>query len=223
MRRSPRSTAAHLAVGSLSESALVAAILAVRTPWLIAEREAQRLLQSAEGLVGLAGMEAMDLSRCFGLRARQAAAVAAACELGRRLATSSLPPRPDCGSPDGVARVMAPLIGMGLAVEAMYCLPLDNRSRLIGQPRLCSRGDSEGTDANPRTVMRAALLAGASSCVVCHNHPGGTVEASAADIAVTRALVKAGYSVGMPVVDHVIVVRADAFTSIRKLHPELFM
>ena len=54
-----------------------------------------------------------------------------------------------------------------------------------------------------------------------HNHPGGTLCASKADLQVTGVMIQAGHIVGIDVVDHIIVAHGK-FMSIREKHPSLF-
>jgi DNA repair protein RadC len=48
-------------------------------------------------------------------------------------------------------------------------------------------------------------LAGAKAVIFGHNHPSGDPTPSAADLHLTRRLVKAGDLLGIPVLDHVII------------------
>ena len=57
---------------------------------------------------------------------------------------------------------------------------------------------------HPREVFRPAILAGAASIILTHNHPSGDVEPSAEDLSLTRRLHSAGELVGIEIVDHVI-------------------
>ncbi len=101
-------------------------------------------------------------------------------------------------------------------------MPLDPHSRLIGEPRMVSRGDVDGTDASPRALFRIALSVGATSCIAVHNHPTGDPTPSAADRAVTLRLVAAGRTVDLPLVDHVIVGDGGRCASLRTQEPSLF-
>ena len=105
--------------------------------------------------------------------------------------------------------------------DRLWCLPLDRQSRLIGAPRVVSKGDVDGTDAGPRAFFRAALTAGAVSAIAVHNHPSGDPSPSAADREVTRRLVQAGRTVDVALVDH-LVLGLGAYVSLRRDAGELF-
>lgn len=57
---------------------------------------------------------------------------------------------------------------------------------------------------HPREVFKAAIIEGASSILLSHNHPSSDVNPSNQDIAVTRRLMQAGEILGIRVLDHLI-------------------
>lgn len=179
-----------------------------------------RLPDIHAGINGFAGMGEAELKNLLGVTCAGARRLALAFELHRRLLTACIPERPACRQPEDVAVIMRPLIDIDH--ERLWCLPLDVRSRLIGRPREVSRGDVDGTDANPRAILRIALLAGATSMVVVHNHPGGDPTPSAADTAATQRIVAASRAIHIPLSDHVIVTAQGAWCSMRRAQPELF-
>ena len=100
------------------------------------------------------------------------------------------------------------------AEEYLYMACLDGSSHCIG---LCevSHGTVNSSLIGAREVFQRALLMGAVSIILIHNHPSSDTTPSNADIAVTRNLVEAGKLIGVPVLDHLIVGR-DGFTSLRE-------
>ena len=61
---------------------------------------------------------------------------------------------------------------------------------------------------SPMTALQVFLpviLQHASGLVVAHNHPSGDPQPSAEDIEITKILVAAGETLGLPVLDHVII------------------
>jgi DNA repair protein RadC len=66
----------------------------------------------------------------------------------------------------------------------------------------------------PREIFRNALLIGAVSVIIAHNHPSGDPEPSPEDIAVTRRIAEAGRMLSIPLTDHVIIGSGDKFTSL---------
>ena len=218
----PREKALRLGITALQDDELLALLLRTGTAQLDVMQLANELLQSQDGLVGLAGMEVEHLLQAHGLGAAKAAEIAAAFELARRLARSSRRERPKLATPEAVVEILTAELS-ALRQEQFYCLPLDPRSRLLGEPRLLSRGDIDGTEAGPRLFFRITLMAGAASAIAVHNHPSGDPSPSAADLAVTKRLVAAGKTVGCPLVDHVVIGDATRFASLRREHPQLFV
>jgi DNA repair protein RadC len=161
-----------------------------------------------------------QLRASFGLPPQGARRLAAAAELHRRLARSVPVNRPRLNTPEAVHALMGPRLAAE-EVETFWALPLDARSRLIGEPRVVSRGDIDGTDAGPRAFFRAVIRTGATSCVAVHPHPSGEPEPSLADYSVTQRLVQAGRALDVALVDHV-VITGGAFSSIRRLRPQLW-
>jgi len=68
---------------------------------------------------------------------------------------------------------------------------------------------------HPRETFRGAILDNASSIIVAHNHPSGSLEPSPQDIAITTQLKEAGNILGIQVLDHIIVTK-DHFTSFKE-------
>lgn len=64
----------------------------------------------------------------------------------------------------------------------------------------------------PRRVVEAALRRQAAALVLAHNHPNGIVEPTEHDKVVTRAIVLAADTIGLRVVDHLIVSPGETFS-----------
>jgi DNA repair protein RadC len=75
---------------------------------------------------------------------------------------------------------------------------------------------------HPREVFRRAIAANAHAIVLAHNHPSGDPTPSAADIKVTKDLIRAGQILKIEVIDHIIIGRATTerakeYSSMREL------
>ena len=60
------------------------------------------------------------------------------------------------------------------------------------------------TLVHPREVFKPAIMENATSVIVAHNHPSGSLKASPEDKDVTRRLKEAGEILGIKVQDHII-------------------
>ena len=70
--------------------------------------------------------------------------------------------------------------------------------------RTVSVGLVNRTMVHPREVFAGPLTDRAAAVILAHNHPSGSLDPSAEDNEITRRLVEAGQTLGIPVLDHVI-------------------
>lgn len=99
-------------------------------------------------------------------------------------------------------------------VEKLAVLALDIKHRLLSM-RIISSGSATETCAHPRDIFRWIIQAGGTRCIVAHNHPSGSLEPSREDLHLTKQLLDAGKTLGIPVLDHLIVSNGD-WQSIRQ-------
>jgi DNA repair protein RadC len=88
-------------------------------------------------------------------------------------------------------------------VEHFCVFALDAQCRIIGY-KVIATGNRCNVSFAPSEVFRAALVLGATSVIVLHNHPNGDPTPSAPDIVATESLEDLGRRLGLPVVDHLI-------------------
>lgn len=121
--------------------------------------------------------------------------------------------RPAITTPEDADRLVRPDL-VGLDRERCLLVSLDVRNRLLAVD-VVSIGSADHTFMAPREIFRDALLRGATAIVLAHNHPSGDHTASPADRAVTRRLAAAGTTLGIPLIDHLVVGDGD-FTSLAR-------
>lgn len=142
-------------------------------------------------------------ARIGGLGPAKRARITAALELARRSLAEQLREQPALSSPrDSGSYLRARL--RHLPYEVFGCLFLDNRHRVLGFEELF-RGTVDGASVHPREVVRACLQHNASAVIFAHNHPSGVAEPSAADRAITRDLREALQTIGVRVLDHLVI------------------
>ena len=88
--------------------------------------------------------------------------------------------------------------------ECFYVINLDSQKRLI-HSSLISKGTIDESEVYLRLVMESVLRYDASSIILAHNHPGGSVKPSFADINTTNRIIKLMNMINVEVVDHIIV------------------
>ncbi|MBA2528475.1 MAG: JAB domain-containing protein [Euzebyales bacterium] len=111
--------------------------------------------------------------------------------------------RAQVACPEDALAVVAPLL-VGRDREHCLLVSLDVKHRLLAVATV-SIGSVDHTFMGPREVFREALLAGASAVFIAHNHPSGDPTPSADDRQVTRRLASAGSTVGVELLDHLVV------------------
>ncbi len=97
--------------------------------------------------------------------------------------------------------------------ETVYQLCLDAKRRLLSYQRLSDGGVSM-VSLDVRKVVHNALLFSASQVILAHNHPSGMALPSDEDNAATEQVFNALRTVGVQLVDHIIIADGD-FVSLR--------
>ena len=98
--------------------------------------------------------------------------------------------------------------------EKFMVLHLDARHNVLSVVTV-SVGSLNASIVHPREVFKAAILANACAIVCVHNHPSGETEPSEEDLSITKRLVAAGDTLGIGVMDHVIIA-GKKWTSLRE-------
>ncbi len=80
-----------------------------------------------------------------------------------------------------------------------------NNANKINHFEIVSEGGITGTIADPRIIIKKALLHDAVSIVLCHNHPSGNTKPSMQDQMITEKLKAAAIQLDIKVIDHIIV------------------
>lgn len=105
-------------------------------------------------------------------------------------------------------------------VEEIWVMLLNCQNGIIGT-KMVSRGTVSRSMTSPREIMNYALKHMASSIILVHNHPAGSIEPSKDDIEVTRKMIEAGEIINVPLIDHVII-STTGNTSIKGTYNELW-
>ena len=89
------------------------------------------------------------------------------------------------------------------AQEYLCLLALDGGRKVSGAFEV-SRGTLTSSLVHPREIFQRAILAGAASIIIAHNHPSGMLMISEQDREVTQRIKDAGELLGIPLDDHII-------------------
>ncbi|MEO7957826.1 MAG: DNA repair protein RadC [Fibrobacteria bacterium] len=115
-----------------------------------------------------------------------------------------------------------PLLGSlrKAAQESVVVITLDGNNQVI-KTHAITRGLANQSQIHPRETFHPAIQDRAVSILVAHNHPSGNLEPSESDLIATRRLVEVSKTLGIPVLDHMIV-SEGGFLSIREKYPGYF-
>lgn len=102
-----------------------------------------------------------------------------------------------------------------LIQEAFVVLLLDSKNQLIRR-KLITLGTVSSSLVHPRETFREAIIEGASSIILGHNHPSGDPTPSSEDIRVTKQLINAGEIIGIKVLDHIVIGEDGSYLSLRE-------
>ncbi len=146
--------------------------------------------------------------------AATAAKIAAALELGRRIASTTDSPNGPLRDPVALARTLIARYAHQVQ-ERVGAVYLDARSRIVREREIYV-GTLDCATVSTRDIFRHALDDHAAAVIVFHNHPSGDPAPSGEDLLFTRKLVEAGKVLGIDVLDHLIL-GANRFASLRQL------
>lgn len=134
--------------------------------------------------------------------------------LNQNTMTVRIAPQPELRlDADGIHKLLWPHF-VGLQREHLWRVDLTARSGFLGA-ELISWGTIDGTSASPREVFKGALLAGAASIALVHNHPSGVVDPSPQDLEMFERLALCGKIMGIPVSDNLIIYEDRCFSQKR--------
>ena len=81
---------------------------------------------------------------------------------------------------------------------------LNSANKIIGV-QVISKSGITGTIADQRLIMAKELKAVATGIILCHNHPSGNLQASTADIEITKKIEDACKFLDIKLLDHIII------------------
>jgi DNA repair protein RadC len=198
----PRERLLRLGPQALTTAELLAILLRTGTARDGVIEVASRLLREHGGLRGLASADLVTLSGQHGVGDAKATTIAAAFELGRRLALAGDELRPQVHKPEDIARLLQAEMEL-LPQEELRLLTLDTKHHVLANTMLY-RGSVNSAAGRVAEVFREAVRRNASAIVVAHNHPSGDPTPSHADIEFTRSVLEGGALVEVEVLDHIV-------------------
>ena len=196
---------------ALSDAELVAILIGSGSRNESAVALSKRILASVNNNLSSLGKQSLaQLMEFKGIGEAKAITIAAALELGRRRKEENPLELVKVTSSKVMYQEMYPIIGK-LAHEEFWVVYLNNANKIIFKAQL-SKGGITGTVVDVRLVFKIALEQNAVAIVLAHNHPSGKLQASEADIQVTKRIKNAGLQLDISVLDHIIVTEHSYFS-----------
>ena len=140
----------------------------------------------------------------------KALTIIAALELGRRQRNQNVIKASKLNSSQSVFDLMQPILG-DLDHEEFWILLLNNANKLKYKWQL-SIGGITATLVDVRLIYKKALEIGATSIILCHNHPSGNLKPSQSDMMLTEKIMKGAKLLDVKILDHVIVTEKSFFS-----------
>jgi len=200
----PREKMALKGKSTLSDSELIAILIGSGNTKQSAVELSQQILDGVENnLIELSKLSISDLTKYKGIGSAKAISIVAALELGkRRLSSKALVKRKVTSSRDAYDLFLPFLIDR--YDEEFRVLLLDRSNKIIVNLSV-GEGGFAGTVADPKKIFKLALQHTASSIILGHNHPSNNISPSDTDISLTKKIQRAGESLDILILDHIIV------------------
>ena len=200
----PREKLLIKGAAALSNSELLAILINNGSKNKSAVELAKEILKLGnDNLNELGKLSIADFKKIKGIGEAKSITIAAAQELGRRRhAAAGLEKLVVKSSREIAQYLQANLKDYNHEVFAVVFL---NQANKINHFQIISNGGITGTVADPRVILKRALEENATSLVLCHNHPSGSLKPSKADEQLTLKIKEAAGFLDIKVVDHLIV------------------
>ena len=171
----------------------------------------KRILDSVDGnLNELARLSVEKLTGFNGIGEAKAVSIITALELGKRRQQETVVENPIISSSKQGFNFIQPHIG-DLEHEEFWVIYLNNSNKVLSKAQM-SKGGITGTSVDIRLLYKRALELSSVAIIICHNHPSGKLEPSLADRTITSKIKKAGKSLDIQLLDHLIVNEKSYFS-----------
>lgn len=164
---------------------------------------AHKMIKEFGNLHNLLEADPRDIERRCGVSINTAILLSLVGPLSRRYLKQKWGQRPVLNSSAKAGNYAISLFS-GRPYECFYLICLDSQNH-VNHASLVHEGTINESPVYPRIIVETALRHKANSVILAHNHPGGSLKASAADIDITRRITEALKPININVIDHIIV------------------
>ena len=189
---------------ALSDAELISVIIRTGSGGGSAISLAQKILKLGDdGILNLAGLTVGDLMEIPGIGPVKAVQLKCIVELAKRISMASRAEQMILSNASSIAEYYMEQLrheNREILIAAMFNI----RNAFLGDV-VISVGTAHASLISPAEIFRRALLRGAASVVLLHNHPSGVPMPSQEDLDVTRRVASCGEMLGIPLMDHIII------------------
>ncbi len=189
---------------SLTDAELLAILIGSGNRSETAVQLCQRILSDLKNdLNKLGKLEVSELMKYKGIGEAKAISIIAALEIGRRRKSENQEEIQSIGSSKAAYEYFISNMA-DLAHEEFWVLLLNRANKPIDIKMVASGGVS-ATIVDVKIVLKLAIEKLASSIIIAHNHPSGSLIPSDADKEITTKIKNACKLIDIPLLDHIIV------------------
>jgi len=201
----PRERLLKFGVEAMSVQELLAIVLGRGVQGMSVIEMVHELVSKFDTLEKMSRASITELKDTRGMGLAKATQLKAVFELARRLneENADRKSRPAIKNPEDAVRVVAAVL-QGKKREHFMVISLDTRNHFI-DTHVISIGSLDSSIVHPREVFNPVIKDHAASVILIHNHPSGNPDPSEEDIKLTRQLVESGRTLGIDVLDHIVV------------------
>lgn len=204
---------AEYRVSSSPDTCSTAELLALLIGGSYARTSAEGIVDKFRSIHQIVAAPANELERYPGVGHQTALRIKASLELGKKL-LAPVEPRPLIDCPQSAASVFSSVLA-GKEYEILAEIILDTRNKVIDVVEI-THGTLNSSAIRIADVFKPAIRVNGAAIIVGHNHPSLDTLPSPEDISFTRALVSAGKTMDMEVLDHIVYGAPGVFISMKE-------
>jgi DNA repair protein RadC len=175
---------------------------------------AHKLIDRFGSLSGVFEADIPELCKIKGISENSAVLLSVIPSLARIYSKDRWGDKPELDSSSKAGKYTINLF-TGKNYECFYLIALDAQKRVQYAAQV-HEGTINEAPIYPRLLVETALRHQANSVLIAHNHPGGSLKPSSADLEATKRIINALNAIDISVVDHIIVAGDKYFSFAEK-------
>lgn len=199
----PREKALRYGIEQCSNRDLLAIILRSGVRGKSVLELADQILSMEQNLALMTRLTYEELIQIRGIKKAKAIVLLACFELSKRISSDQVNSAMCINKPSSLSEWLNKKIGFK-DQEHFMVIFLGTKNQIL-KDKTIFIGSLDRTIVHPREIYKEAIKLNASKIICVHNHPSGDVTPSPNDITATQAISEVGKTVGIPLLDHLIV------------------